>query len=73
MNQDWLEKHASTTLQVCIDQIENQTGRIRNFENAAKIELSNKQHFILQQIAKKQYQYEQLDKNVPSIIVWRML
>jgi DUF1680 family protein len=31
-----LEKHASTTLKVCIDQIENQTGRIRNFENAAK-------------------------------------
>lgn len=31
-----LDKHASVTLQVCIDQIENQTGRIRNFENAAK-------------------------------------
>lgn len=31
-----LEKHASVTLPVCIDQIENQTGRIRNFENAAK-------------------------------------
>lgn len=31
-----LKKHATTTLAVCIDQIENQTGRIRNFENAAK-------------------------------------
>lgn len=31
-----LNKHVSTTLPVCIDQIENQTGRIRNFENAAK-------------------------------------
>lgn len=31
-----LEKHATTTLAVCIDQIENQTGRIRNFENVAK-------------------------------------
>lgn len=31
-----LSKHVSTTLPVCIDQIENQTGRIRNFENAAK-------------------------------------
>ena len=31
-----LDKHAEVTLQVCIDQIENQTGRIRNFENAAK-------------------------------------
>ncbi len=31
-----LKKHISTTLPVCIDQIENQTGRIRNFENAAK-------------------------------------
>lgn len=31
-----LLKHSSTTLPVCIDQIENQTGRIRNFENAAK-------------------------------------
>lgn len=30
-----LEKHISATLPVCIDQIENQTGRIRNFENAA--------------------------------------
>ena len=30
-----LSKHVST-LPVCIDQIENQTGRIRNFENAAK-------------------------------------
>lgn len=30
-----LEKHVSTTLPVCIDQIENQTGRIRNFERAA--------------------------------------
>lgn len=31
-----LKSHATTTLPVCIDQIENQTGRIRNFENAAK-------------------------------------
>jgi DUF1680 family protein len=31
-----LANHASTTLAVCMDQIENQTGRIRNFENAAK-------------------------------------
>lgn len=31
-----LEKHTSATLPVCIDQIENQTGRIKNFENAAK-------------------------------------
>lgn len=31
-----LRNHATTTLAVCIDQIENQTGRIRNFENAAK-------------------------------------
>ncbi|RHJ84877.1 glycoside hydrolase family 127 protein [Parabacteroides sp. AM08-6] len=31
-----LLKHITTTLPVCIDQIENQTGRIRNFENAAK-------------------------------------
>ncbi|MDR2533179.1 MAG: glycoside hydrolase family 127 protein [Tannerellaceae bacterium] len=30
-----LDRHASTTLAVCIDQIENQTGRIRNFELAA--------------------------------------
>lgn len=30
-----LEKHVSATLPVCIDQIENQTGRIRNFERAA--------------------------------------
>ena len=28
--------HKEVTLKVCIDQIENQTGRIRNFENAAK-------------------------------------
>ena len=28
-----LERHTSVTLPVCIDQIENQTGRIRNFEN----------------------------------------
>lgn len=33
-----LDKHKSTTLKVCIDQIENKTGRIRNFENAAKSE-----------------------------------
>lgn len=31
-----LDKHKDVTLAVCIDQIENQTGRIRNFENAAK-------------------------------------
>lgn len=31
-----LSKHVSATLPVCIDQIENQTERIRNFENAAK-------------------------------------
>lgn len=31
-----LTRHRSATLPVCIDQIENQTGRIRNFENAAK-------------------------------------
>jgi hypothetical protein len=31
-----LANHATTTLAVCIDQIENQTGRIRNFEHAAK-------------------------------------
>lgn len=30
-----LESHKDVTLAVCIDQIENQTGRIRNFENAA--------------------------------------
>ena len=33
-----LDKHKNVTLQVCIDQIENQTGRIRNFENAARRE-----------------------------------
>ena len=31
-----LERHKKATLPVCIDQIENQTGRIRNFENAAR-------------------------------------
>ena len=31
-----LERHRTATLPVCINQIENQTGRIRNFENAAK-------------------------------------
>jgi DUF1680 family protein len=31
-----LQIHAATTLAVCIDQIENQTGRIRNFEHAAR-------------------------------------
>ena len=31
-----LATHKDATLAVCIDQIENQTGRIRNFENAAK-------------------------------------
>jgi DUF1680 family protein len=31
-----LHSHATATLAVCIDQIENKTGRIRNFENAAK-------------------------------------
>ncbi len=30
-----LEKHLGVTLPVCIDQIENRTGRIRNFERAA--------------------------------------
>jgi len=30
-----LQAHKDVTLPVCIDQIENQTGRIRNFENAA--------------------------------------
>ena len=30
-----LDRHKEVTLPVCIDQIENQTGRIRNFENAA--------------------------------------
>ena len=30
-----LQRHKDVTLAVCIDQIENQTGRIRNFENAA--------------------------------------
>ena len=33
-----LERHKAVTLPVCIDQIENQTGRIRNFENAARKE-----------------------------------
>jgi DUF1680 family protein len=33
-----LASHAATTLAVCIDQIENRTGRIRNFENAARKE-----------------------------------
>ena len=33
-----LQSHKDVTLKVCIDQIENQTGRIRNFENAAKRE-----------------------------------
>ena len=31
-----LDSHSAVTMRVCIDQIENQTGRIRNFENAAK-------------------------------------
>ena len=31
-----LQSHKEVTLKVCIDQIENLTGRIRNFENAAK-------------------------------------
>lgn len=31
-----LQSHVITTLPVCIDQIEYKTGRIRNFENAAK-------------------------------------
>lgn len=31
-----LHKHVTATIPVCIDQIENQTGRIQNFENAAK-------------------------------------
>ena len=33
---DRLYRHKKSTVAVCIDQIENQTGRIRNFENAAK-------------------------------------
>ena len=33
-----LKSHAHTTLAVCIDQIENKTGRIQNFEKAAKKE-----------------------------------
>lgn len=33
-----LKNHANTTLAVCIDQIENKTGRIQNFENAARHE-----------------------------------
>ena len=31
-----LTRHAATTLPVCIDQIENKTGRMQNFINAAK-------------------------------------
>ncbi|WP_414703264.1 glycoside hydrolase family 127 protein, partial [Proteiniphilum sp. UBA5480] len=31
-----LKSHVISTLPVCIDQIENKTGRIRNFENAGK-------------------------------------
>lgn len=31
-----LEKHLTATLPVCIDQIENKTGRIQNFERAAQ-------------------------------------
>ena len=31
-----MQSHKNVTLAVCIDQIENQTGRMRNFENAAK-------------------------------------
>ena len=31
-----LQRHKDVTLAVCIDQIENQTDRIRNYENAAK-------------------------------------
>lgn len=30
-----LKQHITTTLPVCIDQIENKTGRIQNFERAA--------------------------------------
>jgi DUF1680 family protein len=33
-----LQRHASVTLPVCIDQIEHQTARIRNFENVARKE-----------------------------------
>lgn len=33
-----LKRHKDVTMNVCIDQIENQTGRIKNFENAAKKE-----------------------------------
>ena len=35
-----LQRHKQTTLPMCIQQIERETGRIRNFENAAK-ELTN--------------------------------
>ena len=31
-----MKNHVLHTLPVCIDQIENKTGRIRNFENAAR-------------------------------------
>ena len=31
-----LDKHKGNTVAVCIDQIENRTGRMQNFENAAK-------------------------------------
>lgn len=31
----WLQRHKDVTIGVCIDQIENKTDRIRNFENAA--------------------------------------
>ena len=31
-----IDKVKNVTMDVCIDQIENKTGRIRNFENAAK-------------------------------------
>ena len=33
-----LRSHKDVTLKVCIDQIENRTGRMRNFENAARRE-----------------------------------
>jgi len=33
-----LKRHKDVTMNVCIDQIENKTGRIKNFENAAKKE-----------------------------------
>lgn len=42
-----LKKHVTNTLPVCIDQIENKTGRIRNFENAAKNQESIQVFFMM--------------------------